>query len=342
MSMPLRLRTLDGFRFVARAAGALAILIGGIVLAGWAFDIEAAKSGIPGMVAMNPGGTALAVLLAGCRSGFSRRRPAVGSAPSAWRAPAWSFCWRCSGSAAIGSPGITAPTNCYSGRSWTWRACAPASPTGWRPTRRRPCCWSAWPCCSWTSRSRRGVLAAQFLALATALIALLAIIGYAYSALALARIEQFIPMALNTALALGLLGVGILCAVPDRGVMAVVTSTGAGGVMARRLLPAVIVIPPRRGWVCWLGQQKGVLDQVMGLSLFVVTNIVIFTALIWWNAASLDRMDRKRRRAERRLGIQYTATRVLADSPGTRRRRAQDLASDLRELGLGGGRHVAG
>ena len=53
----------------------------------------------------------------------------------------------------------------------------------------------------------------------------------------------------------------------------------------------------------------------MGLSLFVLANIVIFTALIWWNAASLDRMDRERRRAERRLGIQYTATRVLAESP---------------------------
>ena len=53
----------------------------------------------------------------------------------------------------------------------------------------------------------------------------------------------------------------------------------------------------------------------MGLSLFVVANIVILTALVWWNAASLDRMDRDRRRAERRLGVQYAATRVLAESP---------------------------
>ena len=94
---------------------------------------------------------------------------------------------------------------------------------------------------------RRGVLAVQFLALATAFIALLAIIGYAYSALSLAGIEQFIPMALNTAVVLALMSGGILCARPDRGVMAVVSSAGAGGVMARRLLPAVIFIPPRRG-----------------------------------------------------------------------------------------------
>ena len=50
-------------------------------------------------------------------------------------------------------------------------------------------------------------------------------------------------MALNTAIAFAILSVGILCARPDRGLMAVVSSTGAGGVMARRLLPAAILIP---------------------------------------------------------------------------------------------------
>ena len=148
------------------------------------------------------------------------------------------------------------------------------------------------------AKSRRAVAAAQSLALMVALIALLAGIGYAYSALPLVGIEKFIPMALNTDVALALLSIGILCARPDRGVMAVVSSPGAGGVLARRLLPSVIVIPAVVGWLRWIGQREGLLDQVMGLSLFVVANIVILTALIWWNAASLERMDRERRRAE--------------------------------------------
>ena len=122
-------------------------------------------------------------------------------------------------------------------------------------------------------------------------------------------------MALNTAIAFAILSVGILCARPDRGMMAVVSSTGAGGVMARRLLPAAILIPAVVGWVSWLAQQEGISDQVMGMSLFVLANIVLFTALIWWNAASLDRMDRERRRAERRLEVQYTASLALAGSP---------------------------
>ena len=49
------------------------------------------------------------------------------------------------------------------------------------------------------TRSRLGILSAQAMALMTALIALLALIGYAYSALDLAGIDEFIPMALNTA-----------------------------------------------------------------------------------------------------------------------------------------------
>ena len=64
---------------------------------------------------------------------------------------------------------------------------------------------------------RRGLRPAQFLALAAGLIALLALIGYAYSATALMGVKQFIPMALNTAIAFAILSVGILCARPIAG-----------------------------------------------------------------------------------------------------------------------------
>ena len=76
---------------------------------------------------------------------------------------------------------------------------------------------------------RRGTRPAQLLALATGLIALLALIGYAYSAASLIGVNQFIPMALNTAIAFAILSVGILCARPDRGVMAVVSGTAPAG-----------------------------------------------------------------------------------------------------------------
>src|SRR5262249_133921 len=71
-------------------------------------------------------------------------------------------------------------------------------------------------------RARSGLRPAQLLALAAAAVALLAIVGYSYSAVALAGVEHFIPMALNTALTLVVLSAGILAARPDQGLMAVV------------------------------------------------------------------------------------------------------------------------
>ena len=89
MKMTDHPRNLTGFRFLARGAGAAVILIGGLVLAGWAFDVAVLKSLIPGLTAMNPGGTALAFLLAGvslwaqASAGATPRRRAVGIACAA-------------------------------------------------------------------------------------------------------------------------------------------------------------------------------------------------------------------------------------------------------------------
>ena len=316
MNMPMRPRTFSGCRSLARASGVAVIMIGGLVLMGWWLNFEILKSIIPGMIAMNPGGTAVAFLLAGVSlwiesAPASRRLRAVAMA-CAGVVVLWAVL-RLGGYLLAWDGG---PDQLLFRAKLALEDRRAGYPNRMAPNTAAALLLVGISLLLLDARSRRGVLASQFAALATAIIALLAIIGYAYSALPLAGIEQFIPMALTTAVSLALISVGILCARPDRGVMAVVTSGDAGGVMARRLLPAVILIPALVGWVGWLGRQVGILDRVMALALFVLTNIIILTALIWWNAASLNRMDRGRRRAERRLGIQYAATTILAESPG--------------------------
>ncbi len=144
----------------------------------------------------------------------------------------------------------------------------------------------------------RGFRPAEPLALSAALIALLAMIGYAYSSVSLIGIASFIPMALNTAVAFAVVSLGVLCARPGEGAMGILSSGGAGGVMARRLLPAAIAIPVIAGWLTWLGQQHGLFGQVTAISLFVLANIVVFSLLVWWNAASLNRVDRALQKAK--------------------------------------------
>ncbi|TWU48570.1 Signal transduction histidine-protein kinase BarA [Rubripirellula tenax] len=147
-------------------------------------------------------------------------------------------------------------------------------------------------------KSRWRVRPSEVFAIAGALISLLAIIGYAYSAVNLIGIDAFIPMAFNTAAAFLVVSVGILCARPTLGVMSVVSDSGAGGSMTRRLLPAAVLIPTLLGWMRWWGQQMGWFDQVMGLSLFVLSNIVVFSCLIWWIGSSLNRKGAELQRAQ--------------------------------------------
>jgi PAS domain S-box-containing protein len=66
------------------------------------------------------------------------------------------------------------------------------------------------------------------------------------------------------------------------------------------------------GWALNVGDLRRALPEMWP---FAVVVVLVSAAVIWWNAALLDRADRLRRLAERRLAVQYTATRVLAESP---------------------------
>ena len=60
-----RIGLLARFKFISRAASMGVIAVSCLVLAGWTLNIEAFKTVFPGMVAMNPGGTAVSFLLGG-------------------------------------------------------------------------------------------------------------------------------------------------------------------------------------------------------------------------------------------------------------------------------------
>ena len=69
-------RLLGRMRSTSRVARGLVMAVAVLVLVGWAFNVEVFRSVIPGLTAMNPGGTALAFLLAGgslwCLTDFTR------------------------------------------------------------------------------------------------------------------------------------------------------------------------------------------------------------------------------------------------------------------------------
>lgn len=100
-----------------------------------------------------------------------------------------------------------------------------------------------------SKREHRRVRTAQALALAVCLIALLSTIGFLYEAEQFYGIAQYTAIAWPTAVALLLMGLGLLCARPVEGLMAQVTANDPGGVTLRRLLPGLVILPLLLGWL---------------------------------------------------------------------------------------------
>lgn len=148
--------------------------------------------------------------------------------------------------------------------------------------------------------TRRG-RPSEYLALAVALLAFLSLTGYAYSVPGLYRIGGHAYMAPHSALSFLALALGILYAVPDRGLMGLVTSPGPGGTALRRLLPTLCVLALLFGWLRLEGERSGLLNPVSGLALMVTAMIVGFAWLTVAVARTLNLSDveQRERAAER-------------------------------------------
>jgi|RhiMetdeSRZDD1v2_1073273.scaffolds.fasta_scaffold31796_3 PAS domain S-box-containing protein len=147
-------------------------------------------------------------------------------------------------------------------------------------------------------RGRTGHVA-QGCVLTAMAIALLAVLGYAYSAGQFKTVAAFSPMAVHTSLAFLALGVGITLARPDRGVLAVLRANGAGSVMARWLLPVALVVLPVIGWLRLEGERAGLYDGEFGASLMVVAMLVVLIVVILGGARRLNRAQRAYEATER-------------------------------------------
>lgn len=130
------------------------------------------------------------------------------------------------------------------------------------------------------------------LAALAGLVALTAVIGFAYGVPALYHLDAPVGMAMYTAVGILLLACAILLADPHRGLLQVVVHRTAGGVLARRFLPIAAIVPLVLGFVFFVaGERLGWFGVALGASLLVVAAIVILAALVLHTAAALDRAD---------------------------------------------------
>ena len=139
----------------------------------------------------------------------------------------------------------------------------------------------------------------QLVALFPIAVALISLLGYAYSAEGMYGPGELQRMALPTAASLFVLGIGILCARPDGGFVSVIVSDHAGGVLARRMLPVAMLVPAGLGSLTLSGRRAALFSEALGLAIAAAVTILAFAAFIATTARSLSRADRVRKASER-------------------------------------------
>jgi signal transduction histidine kinase len=284
------------FSYLPRLTAAAAILVGCAVTAGWLFGVKVLKSVLPGLPVMVPN-TALSFILAGASLWSIAAQTKTRASSLIAHACAL-------GVTALGTltvlqyalgfdfgidqlfPGVGGDVD------------AASLPGRMSPHTALSFCLSGAALFFLQLGRGRRVLLAQSLALAAGMVSLLALVGYIYSLTALYSITPQTGMAVHTALTFGVLSLGILLTRPREGPVAVFTSAGAGGVVARPLLAAAVLVPLLLGWLSVLGQRANLYAQPLASSLLVVGSIVTFSALVWHAARLLDRIDAERRAAE--------------------------------------------
>ena len=293
---------------VSRAASVLGFVGGGAVLVGWQLDVAVLTSILPGRVAMNPL-TALGFMLAAVALWLSLPSAAAG-------APGFSRAARVAAAlvAVIGAvtlAGYAIGTNLGLDQMLFRDRLG-----GNRIAPNTGLCFlflgTALGLLDW--EPRRGYRPAQLVVLAPLAVALTSVLGYAYGVGELYGVARYIPMALPTALGFLVLGFGTLCARPEHGWIQVMTSDEAGGVLARRLLPAAIVIPAGLGWLRVVADEAELIGTAVSLAIVVMLTMLLFATIIWITARTLNRAERKRKAGERRLAAQYATTRILVES----------------------------
>ena len=141
----------------------------------------------------------------------------------------------------------------------------------------------------------------QVLALTAGLLGLVSTNAYIFGIAEFEAYSRFVQMALHTAAAFVVLSLGVLFARPERGGMAVITSDGLGGYIARRLLPAAILLPLTISWATSQGERLGLYGALFGDVISATLYIAIAVGLAWFMARRLNRMDEERMRAEHEL-----------------------------------------
>ena len=142
--------------------------------------------------------------------------------------------------------------------------------------------------------TRGGRRPARWLASFGIAVASLALVGYLYGVRGLYTFDTAAAMAVPTAFAFFLVHLGILAARPDGGWMGLLVGRDESGVLARKLLLAVIAVPLLLGIVWVRAREASLVSRETGVAMFVVATIAILLTVTMRGATAVRASERAR------------------------------------------------
>jgi PAS domain S-box-containing protein len=147
---------------------------------------------------------------------------------------------------------------------------------------------------------RRRSLFAEVLSVLLLLVAYLSIIGYLYSVPALYSLGNI--MALPTAGLFLILATALLCSGSGQ-FLDIALSPYAGGIVARQIIPAIVILMPVFGLLEIRARTSNDLNRELGIALMVLVAVVVLTLLSLRTALLLNRIDRQRHETQAALQL---------------------------------------
>lgn len=153
----------------------------------------------------------------------------------------------------------------------------------------------------------------QFLIFIVPITTYAAVLGYIYGAQELYGVSKYNSMALHTAVMFMICSLGLLAANTHSRTVRLLSSPSLGGRAARRLLPAVILIPTILGWMRVIGQEQGMFNTGFGTSITVFITVGLMVAIVLFYSGTVHKVDVRRKGVEQELADKELRYRELFD-----------------------------
>jgi PAS domain S-box-containing protein len=123
-----------------------------------------------------------------------------------------------------------------------------------------------------------------------------------------------VSVALNTGVAFCGLCIAIILMRTDTWLLKLYTSPYTGGIILRKLLPPLLVLPIVIGWLRIKGEHSGLFISEEGVILVAITYTACFLVLAWMTARSVNRIDLKRQATDKELHDSEERFRTISES----------------------------